>query len=145
MNIVYSVLAATLAVSSGGATAQPLGPLPAYRPAVDSNIVFPAIGKASRKEGVFVAPRNIAMVTPGMTKRQIYTLLDVPHFHEGLFGVRRWNYILNFYAGKGDEVRPCQYQIQFDRRARVERTYFKDRECAGLLDQRLASAREPSA
>jgi len=144
VNIGYSIIAATLAIcASGGASGQALDPLPVYRPMVDDSIVFPAVDRASRKAGVFVAPRNIAMVTPGMTKQQIYPLLDVPHFHEGLFGVRRWNYILNFYTGNGDEFRGCQYQIQFDRNARVERTYFKEQECAGLLEQRLA--RTPAA
>jgi outer membrane protein OmpA-like peptidoglycan-associated protein len=74
-----------------------------------------------------------------MTKGQIYTLLDVPHFRTGLVGVRRWNYILNFYTGNGDEYVACQYQIRFDSRSRVEGTYWRDQSCADLVERLLAS------
>lgn len=111
--------------------------LPVSRPQVSADIAFPDMDAATRPQGAFVPALQIALVTPGLRKSQVYTLLDVPHFKEGLFGVRRWNYILNFYTGMRGEVRQCQYQIRFDRHYRVEATYWKDAECAALFERAL--------
>lgn len=35
---------------------------------------------------------NVRMVERGMNKDQIYYLLGRPHFSEGLYGVREWDY-----------------------------------------------------
>jgi len=113
--------------------------LPQYRPqvATAADAKFPPVERATRPQGVFVPARHIAMIVPGLRKSEIYTLLDVPHFHEGLFFVRRWNYIINFYTGRNDEYRQCQYQIQFDKHYRVESGWWKDRECADLFQRDL--------
>jgi outer membrane protein assembly factor BamE (lipoprotein component of BamABCDE complex) len=79
------------------------------------------------------------MVTPGMTKRQVYALLPPPHFGEGLFGVREWNYVLNFYTGTNGEYVRCQYQIRYDRHARVSGTWFRDQVCADWLNYLLGT------
>jgi len=113
-------------------------PLPATRAQVGSENDFPSIKRATRPQGVFVPAKHVAMVAPGLKKSEVYTLLDVPHFKEGLFGVRKWNYILNFYNGKGDEFRQCQYQIRYDNKARVESTWWKGEACAALVEQALA-------
>ena len=112
--------------------------LPATRPGVAPGDDFPASRGATRPQGAFVPARHLALVAPGLKKSEIYTLLDVPHFREGLFGVHRWNYIINFYTGQGDEYRQCQYQIRFDRRYRVESSWWKDAECARLFERGLA-------
>lgn len=132
------MLAASAMLCLSGAVAAASEGLPSYRPGVSDAIIFPDVERATRKEGVFVSAHNIAMVTPGLTKDQVYALIGVPHFHEGLFGVRRWNYILNFYTGEGDKYVACQYQIRFDRKARVERTWFRESTCANILEQNLA-------
>jgi outer membrane protein OmpA-like peptidoglycan-associated protein len=133
---------ATAPIFAAGAQAEPLAAVPDYRPKLDSTIEFPAPERATRKSGAFVAPHNVVMITPGTTKSQIYTLLDVPHFQEG-FNVKRWNYILNFYTGNGDEYVACQYQIRFAAKGRVEQTYFQTPECAALLDRLLAPPSPP--
>lgn len=107
--------------------------IPTPLAAADPAIEFPNPKHATRPRGAFVRPQNVAMVTEGMTKGQIYTLLDVPHFSEGLFGVKRWNYILNFYTGSGAEYRSCQFQIRFDGKARVAGRWWQDQECANLF------------
>lgn len=137
MKILSVLIASVLAMSiAGEAAAEPVVGLPTYRPKMDTSIEFPAPERAARRSGAFVSAHNVAMVTPGMKKSHIYTLLDVPHFHEG-FNVRRWNYILNFYTGNGDDYRACQYQIRFADKGRVDQTYFRDPECAALLDRLL--------
>jgi outer membrane protein OmpA-like peptidoglycan-associated protein len=140
VKVLNRLIAAVLAMNSASAAlAEPAAGLPAYRPKLDASIDFPAPERAARESGAFVPPHNVVMVTPGMTKPQIYTLLDVPHFHEG-FNVNRWNYVLNFYTGNGDEYVACQYQIRFARGGRVEQTYFQDPECGRLLDSLLTPA-----
>lgn len=132
------MLAASAMLCLSGAVAAASEGLPSYRPGVSDAMTFPDVERATRKEGVFVSAHNIGMVTPGMTKEQVYALIGVPHFHEGLFGVRRWNYILNLYTGEGDKYVACQYQIRFDRKARVERTWFRESTCVNILEQHLA-------
>lgn len=133
----YLLAASAMLLLPGAVTAASEG-LPSYRPGVSDAVAFPDVERATRKEGGFVSAHHVAMVTPGLTKDQVYALVGVPHFHEGLFGVRRWNYILNFYTGEGDRYVACQYQIRFDRNARVERTWFRDPACVNVLEQSLA-------
>lgn len=138
------LLAVSATLCFFGAVAAASEGLPSYRPGVSEAISFPDAGRATRKEGAFVSAYNVAMVAPGLTKDQVYALIGVPHFHEGLFGVRRWDYILNFYTGEGDRFMACQYQIRFDRNARVERTWFREPACVNVLEQKLAGIKSPT-
>ena len=62
--------------------------------------VFPAIADdTTRPEGSFPNLDNLRAVGPGMTKNQLQALLGPPHFGEGLFGVREWDYLLHFRSG----------------------------------------------
>ena len=135
----YQLVAAALLMGvAAGAGAQTRDTPPAYRPSVDPSVEFPAPAHATRKNGVFVDPHNIVLVAPGMNKHQIYSLLDVPHFSEGLFGIHRWNYIINLYTGVRNEYASCQYQIRFDRSYRVEGTYWREQSCADLFARLIA-------
>lgn len=122
---------------AAGAAAQTAPGVPTYRPAVDAGVLFPDADRAAVRGGQPVAPQTVALVVPGMAKRQIYPLLGPPHFREGLFGVRRWNYVLNFYTGSGTEQVSCQYQIRFDTQARVSGAWFRDQHCADLFNRSL--------
>lgn len=59
-------------------------------------LVFPDPGKASVKGGTFPAVADLRNVAPGMTKDQLYQMFGRPHFNEGVFGVREWDYLFNF-------------------------------------------------
>lgn len=114
--------------------------LPSARPAVDDTIEFPTPHTNNYpRRNLFVEPRNVAMVTKGMTKRQVYALLPPPHFGEGLFGVRKWNYVFNFYTSQGSDFVTCQYQIHYDKNGRVEGTWFKTQKCADWLNYLLGT------
>ncbi|AIY42974.1 Outer membrane protein A precursor [Collimonas arenae] len=104
----------------------------------DDTVTFPDRDSASLKEGTFVNIDNLRQVAPGLSKNQLYALLQEPHFSEGVFGVRKWNYIFNFRTGKGDEFVSCQYQIQFDDHKLVKATYWKDPACADFLKRPAA-------
>jgi len=130
-----ALIAATLAALPLAAPAFADDILPQTRAQVAADGAFPPMSHATRRQGAFVPATNIALVAPGLKKSEVYTLLDVPHFHEGLIGVRTWNYILNFYTGHGDEFRQCQYQIRYDSHVRVASTSWKDADCAALYEQ----------
>lgn len=114
---------------------------PAFRAAADPSVPFPELSHATLKDGVFPNRANLRLIAPGMTKDQVYLLLGVPHFHEGVFGVRRWNYILKFYTGVGDESITCQFQIRYDAHMRISGAWWKGRACADLDRTSLAMAR----
>ena len=137
---IFQIALAAAALSCSPAAVFADEGLPSSHAMVDAAVVFPEVNQATRREGAFVSPHHVLMVTDGMTKKQIYTLLDLPHFTEGMFGVKRWNYILNFYTGQNSEYKSCQYQIQFDQKYRVSGTYWRDAECASLVERLLANA-----
>lgn len=113
------------------------GNAPAYRAIVDPSRNYPDADKARRKGGAFVLPAAILNVVPGMTKSQVYTLLDVPHFNEGLFGEKKWDYVFNLYTGTGNDYVTCQFQVIY-RKGRVENTYWKDQACADLTNPKAS-------
>ena len=43
-----------------------------------------------------------------MNKDQIYQLIGRPHFREGLYGVREWDYLFNYR--EDGELKTCQYK-----------------------------------
>ena len=94
---------------------------------------FPAPNSAWVKGGTFVDPDSVLRVAEGMNKDQVRYLLGNPQFSEGMFGVKEWNYVFNFYTGNGREYLSCQYQVQFDSDMRVEMTRWRDSQCTELL------------
>ncbi|MGH8783080.1 OmpA family protein [Paraburkholderia sp.] len=94
--------------------------------------VFPQRSSATLPEGQFVDIGNLRNMAVGLSKDQVHYLIGVPHFHEGVFGVHEWNYLLNFrHAG---EVVTCQYQVKFDKKMKVEATYWQEASCADLVN-----------
>ncbi|MET0331237.1 MAG: OmpA family protein [Dyella sp.] len=93
-------------------------------------VAFPNPQHAHPQGGTYVNLQNLRQVAPGLSKAQIYDLLGTPQFNEGLFGVRRWNYLFKFHGHGGDMS--CQYQLLFDE-ARVQATYWKPQRCSELL------------
>lgn len=101
-------------------------------------VAFPDPAHASRPEGTFVNLENLRNVAPGMTKDQLYALLGAPHFHEGVFGVRKWNYIFDFRKpGEGDTFFRCQYQVAFDKDHLASGFYWKPEACKSVLERPL--------
>ncbi|WP_249404418.1 OmpA family protein [Stenotrophomonas sp. CFBP 13724] len=97
-------------------------------------VSFPEPGKASLKEGVFADPADLRRFAPGMSKRQLYALLGTPHFNEGMWGVREWNYLLNFRTPQRSEYFTCQFQVRFDGKGVAQGGYWKPQSCAALVE-----------
>ncbi|MDU4253493.1 OmpA family protein [Pseudomonas sp.] len=92
---------------------------------------FPAASESYRPQGSYANLENLAKIQPGMSKAQLYELIGPPHFHEGLFAVREWDYILRFRrAGQADLV--CQYKVLFDKGLQAQSFLFSPADC---LDQ----------
>ena len=90
--------------------------------------VFPDIEKAWIKEGIYINPENVRKIEVGMTKQQVHSLLGKPHFNEGFFGIKLWNYIINYREEDGHLIR-CQYQLAYDKDFLVEGIAWQNEEC----------------
>ncbi|MCC7633897.1 OmpA family protein [Stenotrophomonas rhizophila] len=104
---------------------------------------FPDPARATLKEGLFVNVDNLRLFARGMSKRQLYTVLGTPHFSEGMWGVREWNYLFNFRSSPGGDYFTCQFQVQFDGKGIAQAGYWKPQACAAVL-QPPAPAAVPS-
>lgn len=114
-------------------TPSPSGTVP---PALDANhrVDFPDMDKAWLKGGTFVDVEQLRRIAPGMTKNQVRELISYPHFGEGLFGPREWNYIFDFRTGKGSEFITCQYMVHFDKDVRAQDFHWKGPNCEALVN-----------
>ncbi|PJG82640.1 OmpA family protein [Caviibacterium pharyngocola] len=78
----------------------------------------------NNKRGTFPTTDELAQVKAGVTKDELYKLLGRPHYDEGLFNVREWDYLFHFHtpgvpvdpdntAGVPD-VTTCQFKVIYD-------------------------------
>ncbi|PJI47316.1 MAG: cell envelope protein SmpA [Pseudomonas sp.] len=103
---------------------------------------FPSISDSYRPQGSYVNLENLAKVQPGMGKVQLYELLGTPHFQEGLFGVREWDYILRFRRpAQADLV--CQYKVLFDKDMQAQSFLYSPADCQDQLKPAVAPAPQP--
>lgn len=100
-------------------------------------VVWPDAENVSFKTGSFPVVSALKLVRPGMTKDQLYNLLGRPHFSEGLIGVVEWDYLFHFPLLNG-EVKTCQYKVLFDQHKQAQSFFWREPDCAALLDGRVA-------
>ena len=110
MHIRNLLLGAVLLAACGGAIAAT--PAAGVTGTV-GDVPFPGKSRSYLTHGDFVNVDNLRQMRAGLSKDQVRLLLGNPHFKEGLFGVREWNYIFNFHTGNGDEFITCQYQVRY--------------------------------
>ncbi|EMH4165371.1 OmpA family protein [Pluralibacter gergoviae] len=89
--------------------------------------VFPDRESAIRKEGIVVTPERLALLSVGLTKHQLYDLMGVPHFKEGVLGVKEWDYIIKLK--KDDSMKTCQLKVLFDKEMRAQSYYYLPENC----------------
>lgn len=109
----------------------------------EHQVNFPAIEKAvfssNNYKGSWPNWSNVAQVEYGMSKDQLYDLLGYPHYREGLYGVKEWNYIFNFRDNQG-EHQQCQYQIHFDKNMTTQALYWSSPNC----EEQVKNAAKPA-
>ncbi len=99
----------------------------------EHQVTIPARSTAWVKEGTFPNVEDLRTVRVGMSKHQLYALIGKPHFSEGLFGPKQWDYIFKFRTKDGAEIMTCQYQIHFDKNSHLDATYWDSSACRDLL------------
>ena len=112
---VFTLVACSSAtkVSADGATDDPRWPKP-------------EASTFNKHKGIFPDPSSLAQVKAGVTKDQLYYLLGRPHYNEGFFGVREWNYLFHFHTpGQGTNgVTTCQFKVLFDKDKIAQNFYW---------------------
>ena len=106
--------------------------------------VFPEMSSAVRTEGSFVNLDNLKQVRKGDTKAQLYELIGTPHFYEGTFRVKEWNYIFHFTKAD-NTVLTCQYKVLFDSHMQAQSFYFLPENCLSQLTAKKAVPAVPVA
>ncbi|RZL86797.1 MAG: outer membrane protein assembly factor BamE [Variovorax sp.] len=100
------------------------------------DVRFPDAGSAWLKGGTFIDVEQLRRIGRGMTKNQVRELISYPHFGEGLFGPKEWDYLFNFRTGKGDEFVTCQYKVVF-KDGVSDAMYWKEPACADFLKPKV--------
>ena len=82
------------------------------------NPIFPTLEQTKfnhdgTQVGSWVNWANVRQIERGMNKDQLYNLIGRPHFYEGLYGVREWDYAFNYRENGVHKI--CQYKILFDK------------------------------
>lgn len=115
---------------------------PRHAPDADG-VSFPLREASYRREGIVVAAETIRLLQPGLSKDQVRQMLGDPHFTEGLFFVRDWNYLLKLPAPEGGLL-DCQFQLRFDEHGKVTSTHWQTGECAAAAMPPPAAAAIPA-
>jgi len=118
--VVVGSLAACAGVP-GRASSPPAGPA----------IAFPDPASAAIPGGVFVDTSRLAQVQPGQARSQVYALIGMPHFSEGM-DASHWNYVFN-YRDDADQVQQCQFLVAFDTDDRVNEMHWQPDGCQERL------------
>lgn len=87
--------------------------------------------------GSWVNWDNVSQIEKGMNKDQIRNLIGDPHFSEGLFGVREWDYAFNYRENGQHKV--CQYKVLFDKDMNVNQQWWLPNGCGGLAPYQLSA------
>ncbi len=94
---------------------------------VGGKLDWPKIEEATMPEGIFPNLKNLANIDKGLTKKELYYLIERPHFHE-THGAREWNYIMKFRQADRS-VKVCQYKVLFDKNMVAQSFYWLPADC----------------
>ncbi|MGL4767356.1 MAG: OmpA family protein [Formosimonas sp.] len=88
-------------------------------------VEFPELSKSYFKVPQIIDLDDLNTVDSGMNKEQVWRLIGRPHFKEGPFGVRVWDYAFRFRQADGS-YQVCQYQVHYTKkRPHLVETMYK--------------------
>ncbi|WP_346556641.1 OmpA family protein [Mannheimia haemolytica] len=98
------------------------------------NPVFPKISESEFNHdgsqfGSWPNWENVRQIEKGMNKDQLYNLIGRPHFEEGLYGVREWDYAFNYRENGVHKI--CQFKILFDKNMNAQSFFWYPNGCNG--------------
>ncbi|MBE2897203.1 OmpA family protein [Pasteurellaceae bacterium HPA106] len=70
---------------------------------------------------------NVRQIESGMNKDQLYYLIGRPHYQEGLFGVREWDYVFNYRQNGVHKI--CQFKVLFDTDMNAQSFFWHPKGC----------------
>lgn len=87
----------------------------------------------NNKRGTFPTTDQLEQIKAGLTKDELYTLIGRPHYDEGMFNVREWDYLFHFHTpgvpkdpdntANVADVTTCQFKIIYDK-DKFARSFF---------------------
>lgn len=91
------------------------------------NPVFPRISESEFNHdgsqfGSWPNWENVRQIERGMNKDQLYYLIGRPHFEEGLYAVREWDYAFNYRENGVHKI--CQFKIGFDKNMNAQSFFW---------------------
>lgn len=101
-------------------------------------LVWPAPSDTTpmHKGGTAPALATLRQIHAGMNKHQIAQLIGYPHFDEGAWGVREWDYLFHLPSAQG--MTQCQYKILFNKDLEAQSFRWRPGSCAALLKTPVA-------
>jgi len=97
------------------------------------HVTFPEASQSYLKQVKKYDVKDVALITENMNKDQIRQILGNPHFDEGLFRVKIWNYVLDVHQNGNDQR--CQLRIDFNKKYISEKITWKEQECQQLFSK----------
>lgn len=107
-----------------------------------SRLVWPSPDSVTpmHKGGTYPEPAELQLIRYGMNKQQIAALIGYPHFDEGVWAVREWNYVFNFRQGGTDRTDVCQFKILFDEHKLARSFYWYPETCSRYMAAAVSPA-----
>lgn len=93
----------------------------------------PSSATPMHRGGTYPDPAQLQMLRYGMNKQQIANLIGFPHFDEGVWRVREWNYVFNFREAGSNNIQVCQFKVLFDDNKVAHSFYWHPESCAHYM------------